>query len=112
MRVSKRTDYALRVLFHLVDARGQGPLSISSLAKRNDIPKRFLEQIMIDLRAQGWVASTPGRYGGYVLAQDPEKITMGQVVRFFDGVLAPIGCVSVSNFEPCSQSPICKFRRI
>jgi Rrf2 family protein len=85
---------------------------MSALAKKNDVPKRFLEHIMLDLKAQGWVTSLPGRSGGYVLAQAPEKITLGQVVRQFDGVLAPIGCVSISNFEGCSQSPTCRFRRV
>ncbi len=56
--------------------------------------------------------STPGRNGSDVLAQSPERITMGQVVRHIDGVLAPIGCVSISNYQPCSQSPTCRFRRV
>jgi Rrf2 family protein len=112
MKLSKKTDYALRVLFTLVDRAGQGPVSMNELAQVNDVPKRFLEHIMLDLKDQGWVESTPGRNGGYVLAQPPERITMGQVVRFFDGVLAPIGCLSVSPHEPCSQSPTCRFRRV
>lgn len=115
MRLSKKTDYALRVLFHLVDRWNTDepdPISMTELAKRNDVPKRFLEHIMLDLKKQGWVASTPGRHGGYVLARDPNEITMGQVVRYFDGVLAPIGCVSVTQHEPCSQSSVCRFRRV
>ena len=85
---------------------------MTALAKKNDVPKRFLEHIMLDLKAQGWVDSSPGRSGGYVLAQAPENITLGQVVRHFDGVLAPVGCVSISNFEGCSQSSSCRFRRV
>jgi Rrf2 family protein len=112
MKLSKRTDYALRVLFTLVERRGQGPVSMTELAKTNDVPKRFLEHIMLDLKKKKWVLSTPGRKGGYVLAKDPERITMGQVVRYFDGLLAPIGCVSVSSHEPCSQAPTCRFRRV
>jgi Rrf2 family protein len=112
MKLSKKTDYALRVLFTLVERRGQGPVSMAELARTNDVPKRFLEHIMLDLKKKKWVASSPGRKGGYVLAQEPERITMGQVVRHFDGILAPIGCVSVSRHEPCSQSPRCRFRRV
>lgn len=112
MRLSKKTDYALRVLFTLVDHWGKAPLSMNELARRNDVPKRFLEHIMLDLKKQGWVASAPGCKGGYKLAQDPERITMGQVVRYFDGVLAPIGCVSVTRHQPCSQSATCRFRRV
>jgi len=112
MRVSKRTDYALRALFTLVDHYRGAPIPIRELARRNDVPKRFLEQIMLDLKAQGWVDSTAGIRGGYVLARSPEKITMGEVVRHFDGVLAPIECVSVTGYKRCSQEPVCRFRRV
>jgi len=112
MRVSKKTDYALRALFTLVDHFGGGPIPIRELARRNDIPKRFLEQIMLDLKAQGWVDSVAGIRGGYVLARNPARITMGEVVRHFDGILAPVGCVSVTAYERCSQEPVCKFRRV
>lgn len=112
MRLSKKADYALRALFALLDRRGLGPVSMNALAKQNDVPKRFLEHIMLDLKSQGWVESSPGRNGGYVLAQPPERITMGQVIRFFDGVLAPVGCVSISGYEPCSQAGTCRFRRV
>jgi Rrf2 family protein len=112
MRVSKRTDYALRALFTLIEEDGRRPISIRELAERNAVPKRFLEHIMLDLKARGWVNSLPGKDGGYVLAQRPDQITMGQVVRHFDGVLAPIGCVSVNQYEPCSQEATCRFRHL
>jgi Rrf2 family protein len=112
MRVSKRTDYALRALFTLVDHYRGAPIPIRELARRNDVPKRFLEQIMLDLKTQGWVDSMAGIRGGYVLARSPEKITMGEVVRHFDGVLAPIECVSVTGYKRCSQEPVCRFRRV
>src|SRR5512139_874362 len=98
-----KADYALRVLGTLVEHHGRGPIPIRELARRNDVPKRFLEHIMLDLKAQGWVESLPGKAGGYTLAQRPEKIRMGQVVRHFDSLLAPINCVSVSQYERCSQ---------
>jgi Rrf2 family protein len=112
MKVSKKSDYALRVLFSLVANYGQGPLSIRTLAERNDVPKRFLEHILLDLKAAGWVDSVSGKYGGYVLARNPEEIRMGQVVRLFDNLLSPIGCVSVHQYEKCSQEPDCHFRRV
>ena len=112
MRISKRTDYALRALFTLVDHYRGAPIPIRELARRNDVPKRFLEQIMLDLKTQGWVDSTAGIRGGYVLARSPEKITMGEVVRHFDGVLAPIDCVSVTGYKRCSQESVCRFRRV
>jgi len=112
MRVSKRTDYALRALFTLVDHFGGAPIPIRELARRNDVPKRFLEQIMLALKSQGWVDSTAGIRGGYFLAKNPSKITMGEVVRHFDGILAPIDCVSVTGYVRCSQEPVCRFRRV
>ena len=112
MRVSRKTDYALRVLFTLVDNYGGEPIPIRELARRNDAPKRFLEQIMLDLKAQGWVSSSAGMRGGYALAKNPGKITMGEVVRHFDGILAPIDCVSVTGYSRCSQEPTCRFRRV
>jgi Rrf2 family protein len=112
MWVSKKTDYALRALFTLVDNFGGMPIPIRELARRNDVPKRFLEQIMLDCKTQGWVSSTAGLRGGYLLAKNPAKITMGEVVRHFDGILAPIDCVSVAGYKRCSQEPVCRFRRI
>jgi Rrf2 family protein len=112
MRVSKRTDYALRALFTLVDHYGGGPISIRELARRNEVPKKFLEQIMLALKAKGWVTSLPGLRGGYLLAKAPGRITLGEVVRHFDGILAPIDCVSVTGYQRCSQEPVCRFRRV
>jgi Rrf2 family protein len=115
MHVSAKSDYALRALVHLADLyRGDNmpPVSIRLLAERNDIPKRFLEQIMIELRACGWVKSVAGRDGGFVLAVSPHDITMGQIIRHFEGSLAPIGCVSSANHQPCSQQQFCRFRRV
>ena len=67
---------------------------------------------MLEMKTKGWVASVMGKQGGYVLAKSPEKITAGQVIRHFDGVLSPIGCVSVYQRKRCSQEPVCRFRRL
>lgn len=112
MKLSQRTDYALRAIFTLVEHYKRGPIPIRELARRNDAPKRFLEHIMLNMKAQGWVDSAAGKHGGYFLAKSPDKITMGQIVRHFDGLLAPIGCVSTSAYERCSQEPVCRFRRV
>lgn len=112
MQLSMRTDYALRALFTLVEHHGGQPIPIGELARRNDVPKRFLEHIMLDLKERGWVQSTAGKRGGYVLAKSPSRITMGEVVRHFDGYLAPIACVSVTDYRRCSQEPVCRFRRV
>jgi len=80
MRISKKTDYALRALFTLVDHYGGAPIPIRELARRNDIPKRFLEQIMLDLKTQGWVSSMAGLRGGYML---PKVLPRLQWVRWY-----------------------------
>ena len=102
----------MRALFTLVDHYGGQPIPIRELARRNDVPKRFLEQIMLALKTQGWVDSSAGIRGGYFLAKNPTKITMGEVVRYFDGILAPIDCVSVTGDQRCSQESVCRFRRV
>lgn len=107
-----KTDYALRAIFTLVEYYGQQPIPIRELARRNEIPKRFLEQILLQMKEKGWVDSLPGKVGGYRLARDPQKITMGEIVRHFDGVLAPIHCVSMTGYKRCSQEPVCRFRRL
>ena len=112
MQLSMRTDYALRALFTLVEHHGGSPIPIGELARRNDVPKRFLEHIMLDLKSRGWVESFPGKRGGYMLKKNPAQITMGEVVRHFDGYLAPIACVSVTDYKRCSQEPVCRFRRV
>ncbi len=112
MKISKKTDYALRALFYLVEHQAAGPIPIARLARQNAVPKKFLEHIMLDLKSQGWVRSVSGKKGGYALAKNPDRITMGEVVRYFDGLIAPINCVSVNQYEPCSQEPRCRFRHL
>ena len=114
MKLSRKSDYALRALMALVERYGHGsaPLSVREIAYRYDVPRKFLEHIMLEMKSQGWVESIPGRDGGFRLAKSPETITMGEVVRHFDGILAPISCVSTSHYEPCSQEGVCRFRRV
>jgi Rrf2 family protein len=112
MKLSRKSDYALRALVTLAARSGLGHMSIRELAKQNDIPKRFLEQIMLELKEKGIVRSIAGRIGGFELAMAPEHITMGRIVRIFDEMLAPIPCVSATHYEPCSQELVCRFRRV
>ena len=110
MKVSKKTDYALRALFAIAEA--DSLISIRELSEQVDVPRRFLENIMLEMNKAGWVKSIPGRYGGYVLAKKSDEITMGEVIRYFEGMIAMISCVSVSSYEPCSQEGKCYFRRV
>ncbi len=104
MRLSKRGEYALRALLDLTMAHAlDRPLvPLTALAEAQRIPATFLEQILIDLRQGGFLASTRGKYGGYSLAKPAADIMIGDIVRFLDGPLAPIGCASVTAYERCS----------
>ena len=113
MKLSRKCDYALRALLTLADNHEQGvPISVREIAERNDIPKRFLEHILLELNRKGWVKSRPGRNGGYILGKNPKELTMGDVIRQFDGVLAPVGCVSTHDYKECTQESTCRFRQL
>ncbi len=104
MKLSKRGEYALRTLINLgVAAEIKRPLvQVSELAESEQLPVKFLEQIMQDLKDAGLVESQRGKFGGYRLAKPAARITIGEVVRLIDGPLAPIGCVSQTAYEKCT----------
>jgi Rrf2 family protein len=102
MRLSRRSEYGLRALVDLVRHDGSGPIALATLAERNRLPPKFLEQIMSTLRHAGLVRTTLGAHGGYALGTDPAKVSLGRVIRLLDGALAPLGCVSLRYYEPCS----------
>jgi len=104
MKLSKKGEYALRSLISLgiaVEVK-RSLVQVSELADNEQIPVKFLEQIMQALKEAGLVASVRGKFGGYRLAKPAREITIGQVVRLIDGRLAPIGCVSESAYEKCT----------
>jgi Rrf2 family protein len=104
VKLSKRGEYALRALidFGLAQAMGRPLLQVNELASKEDLPVKFLEQILMQLKAAGYLESRRGKHGGYLLAQPPEDIQIGQVVRLIDGPLAPIRCVSQVAYERCT----------
>ena len=102
-QLSKRTQYSLRALYALTRKFGEGPVLITTLAESETIPKKFLEQILVSLKSAGFVASKKGKGGGYVLAQPPEKITIGSVIRAIEGPLAPLPCASETRFKKCDE---------
>lgn len=104
MKLSKRGEYALRSLINLGIAAkvGRSLVRVSDLAKAEDLPVKFLEQVMQQLREAGYVKSVRGKHGGYQLARPAARIAIGSVVRLIDGPLAPIGCVSQTAYEPCN----------
>ena len=102
MRLSRRSEYGLRALIDLVRHDDVGPISLHALAQRNNLPPKFLEQIMAKLKRGGVVRTSLGSHGGYEMAQDAGEISVGRVIRLLDGALAPVGCVSLRFYEPCS----------
>jgi Rrf2 family protein len=102
MRLSRRSEYGLRALIDLVRHEGEGPIPLTTLAGRNRLPVKFLEQIMASLKHAGIVRTTLGTHGGYAMAAQPAAVSIGRVVRLLDGALAPMGCVSLRYYEPCS----------
>jgi Rrf2 family protein len=104
VKLSKRGEYALRALidFGVAQAIGRPLLQVSELAAKEGLPIKFLEQILMQLKAAGYLESRRGKHGGYLLARPPENISVGQVARLIDGPLAPIACVSQTAYERCS----------
>jgi len=104
MKLSKKGEYALRSLISLGIAAevGRKLVQVSELADNEQLPVKFLEQIMQALKEEGLVESVRGKFGGYRLAKPAREIPIGQVVRHIDGPLAPIGCVSQTAYTPCT----------
>lgn len=99
--LTNRGKYATRAVLDLALHYQQGPVLIQDIAERQRIPLKFLEQILLTLKTAGFVASRKGRGGGYYCAKPPREITLGAIVRVIDGPLAPVSCVSVTQFVPC-----------
>jgi Rrf2 family protein len=104
MKLSKKGEYALRSVINLGIAAevGRALVQVSELAENEQLPVKFLEQIMQALKEAGFVQSVRGKFGGYRLARPARDIRIGEVVRLIDGPLAPIGCVSQTAYEPCT----------
>jgi Rrf2 family protein len=101
--LSKKAKYALKALLALTEDVSGGPVRIADLARAERIPQKFLELILLDLRNQGLVQSRKGKGGGYLLARHPGRIFVGQVVRLFDGPLAPVPCASQTAYVRCAD---------
>jgi len=111
MKITYKGDYALKTILDLAAHFGNAPVAIHDLSKRLDIPTKFLEQILLDLKRAGFVESRRGKVGGYSLAKEPAGITLGEVVRFVDGPIGPIACVA-KKYSGCHDSESCVFKSI
>jgi Rrf2 family protein len=113
--LSQKAKYALRALLYLAEAPAGEAVLISDIAAKHQIPKKFLEQILLDLKNHGLVQSRRGRSGGYALLKSAAEISFGQVLRIIDGPLAPLPCLSRLAYRRCSDcadESACALRRV
>lgn len=114
MKLSTRGEYALRALLVLGLRYSDSVVTVQTIAEHQNIPKRFLEQILNDLRAAGVVQSRRGVGGGYRLARPPGQIKLSVVLREIEGMLAPLRCVSEFFYERCTcpNEALCPIRSV
>lgn len=110
MKISFRGDYALKAILDLSLHYNKGLVRIQEIAKRQDIPIKYLEQILLALKGAGYLSSQRGAKGGYYLAKNPKNITLGEIIRLMEGPISPITCVSKSCFKRCNEETKCVFR--
>ncbi len=101
--MSKKCKYALKALLHIARKTGHGNLHTADIAQEENIPKKFLELILLDLKKGGYVGSKQGSGGGYYLVKDPRQITLAEIYRLFDGAIALLPCVSLNFYEKCDD---------
>ncbi|WP_054948691.1 RrF2 family transcriptional regulator [Numidum massiliense] len=106
MKVSSKGEYALRALL-VLGREGGEVLPVALIATETLVPVPYLEQILYQLKTKGYVQSKRGAKGGYTLKMRPAEIVIGRVIRELEGPLAPMGCVSVTAYEPCPLEQGC-----
>jgi len=99
--ITMKTKYALKALAYLAVSPPDEPVLIAEIAEREEIPRKFLELILAELKQHGFVRSRKGRGGGYCLAVAPQKISIASVMRVLDGSLAPVPCLSRTAYQRC-----------
>ncbi len=101
--LSKKAQYAIYALKKLSEEYEKGPVLIKEIADSEDIPKKFLETILLELKNHGYLASKKGKGGGYYLLKNPETINFADIIRLFDGAIGLLPCVTYNYYESCSQ---------
>jgi Rrf2 family transcriptional regulator, cysteine metabolism repressor len=109
VRLTSRSEYALLALVYLARHADEGYIAVHSVAAAQEIPPKFLEQILLTLKRARYVASLKGQRGGYKLARSPRQITLAEIIRLFDGALAPTESVSKYFYE---STPVEKEKRL
>jgi Rrf2 family protein len=102
--LSQKAKYALQALAYLTQEYDRNSLvMIGTIAQEKNIPIKFLEAILCDLKSEGVLTSVRGRFGGYRLAEHPKKITLARVIRIVDGPIALLSCVSLNFYRECEN---------
>ena len=112
--LAQKTRYAIRSLLFLVEGGAEAPVQLARIAETQQIPPKYLELIMLDLKRAGLVASIRGPKGGYTLARDPASISFGEIVRIMEGPIALVPCASVNFYAHCGDchdEATCAIRR-
>jgi Rrf2 family protein len=115
LMISQKAKYALRALTALAQAETERPLMIAEIATQQAIPKKFLEQILLELKRNGIVESRRGKQGGYLLLKPAQDITFGEILRLIDGPIAPLPCLSQTAYrrcEDCDGEHLCEIRHV
>src|SRR5690349_11354382 len=113
--ISQKAKYALRALVALAKQPPGQPVFIGEIAEKQKIPKKFLEQILLDLKNHGLVASKRGKAGGHGLLRPADTISFGEVLRIIDGPIAPLPCLSkiaCAKCTDCHEEASCEVRRV
>lgn len=112
MRLSTKGRYGLKAMFDLALNFGEGPVALNGIAERQNISVHYLEQLFASLRKAGLVKSIRGAQGGYILADHPQNITVGDIIRTLEGPLAPTECVADDPSNECLKADYCVTRTI
>jgi len=113
--ISQKAKYAFKALVFLARRGAGNAVRIEAIAREAKVPRRFLEHILLDLKAGGIVVSRRGRNGGYALSKRPAEVTIGHILRIIDGPIAPLSCISRTAYRRCRDCPDeadCAVRRI
>ncbi len=113
--LSKKTRYAIIALTKLSREYGNGAILISEIAESESIPRRFLENILLELKNLGLLGSKLGKNGGYFLLKNPKDISLADIIRYFEGTISMVYCVSEKAYQPCEfckNESTCKLRTV
>jgi Rrf2 family protein len=101
--LSKKTQYALQALSYMVEKGTEAPILIAEIAAKKNIPLKFLENILLELKKGGFLESKKGKHGGYFFAIPPQKIKLSSIFRIMEGPISLLPCVSLNFYEKCAD---------